>query len=87
MMSEEHAANWFQALSPNPERLKELETGIQARLAARVATADIPSLSAEWATLLRERPVANTLLVAAAATVLAISIPFGALAAAAKLFA
>ena len=87
MMSEEHAATWFQALSPNPERLRELGTGIQARLATQATADDIPSLSAEWATLLRERPVANTLLVAAAASVLAISIPFGALAAAAKLFA
>lgn len=87
MISEERASLWFATLSPTPERLTELESGIRERLEERVDEVDIPSLSEEWLELLRERPVANTLLVAAAAAVLVASVPLGALAAAAKLFA
>ncbi|MCB9584697.1 MAG: hypothetical protein H6718_04835 [Polyangiaceae bacterium] len=87
MINEEHAATWFRTLSPNPERLRELESDIQARLATPSVEGDIPSLSAEWALLLRERPVANTLLMAAAAAVLVASVPLGVIAATAKLFA
>ncbi|MCA9631978.1 MAG: hypothetical protein KC766_30200 [Myxococcales bacterium] len=86
-MNEERTAHWFDTLTPTPERLRELESGVWERVEGTRDADGVPSLGAEWAALLRDRPVANTLLVAASAAVLLASVPFGALAAAARLLA
>lgn len=62
-------------LTPTAEQLSRIEARVFAELQARGHAGEDPSLSlsAEWARVLREHPVSNTLLVAAASALVAIS--------------
>jgi len=63
----------FEALDPGPPRVERMKGALLA------AYAPPPSLAAEWLTLLRARPVANTILTLAAAAALLLAASLGSL--------
>jgi len=70
----------FRALELSDSAKSRLENGVLAALEARAGLeAPLPSLTQEWLDLIARRPVANTMLVAAAAVLLLVTTPLAAL--------
>jgi len=70
----------FRSLELSDAVTSRLEARVLAALEARAALeAELPSLTREWLALVAERPVANSVLVAAAAVLLLLTTPFAAL--------
>ena len=78
MNDEQAIGEAFEALGPTSEQITRIETRLFADL--DLPSRDLPvSLLSEWLGLLRDRPVSNTLLIAAAAAMLLVMSPLAAL--------
>lgn len=91
--SDQYIKAWLEKLGPSQQQLESAERQILAQVKQRTQPSGQDrgvdrslSLTAEWAALLREQPVSNTLLAGAAAATILLSLPLGAAATAAKLW-
>ena len=73
MSEDERLARAFEALDPSPDQVDRMKSAVLA------AYAPLPPLSAEWLTLLRARPIANTVFTFAAAAVLLLGVAISAI--------
>lgn len=80
MTDDELLVRAFTSLEPTSEQVRRIEERLFADLDALLGRElPMPTLLSEWLALLTARPVANTVLVAAAAAMLVLTSPLAAL--------
>lgn len=80
MTPDQRLVSAFSSLEPTSEQIERIEERLFADLEALLSRElPMPSLLSEWLVLLAARPVANSVLVAAAAAMLVLTSPLAAL--------